>query len=103
MLESYIEKQGHQKVKDEGGFYLKLSALHFVGMPDRLILLKNATVAFVELKRDGGVLSKKQEHVHGRLRVLGFKVYVVYSVAELQLVIDKLIKESNAKFKNLPK
>ena len=97
MLEAYIEQKGSKLVKEQGGFYLKLSALRFAGLPDRLVLLKHAVLAFIEVKKDGGVLSPKQIHVHKKLKALGFRVYTVFSHDELFTVIQKLVKESDAR------
>lgn len=45
--------------------------------PDRLILFKGGTVAFVELKRPGKTAREGQEREHNRLRDKGFDVEVV--------------------------
>lgn len=53
---------------------VKLNVIGSTGWPDRLVLLPNGCVVFVELKRHGGKLSPKQKFVHQVLRSLGHAV-----------------------------
>ena len=92
--EAYEEKKIYDTIKAEGGFYLKLQALRFAGLPDRLVLLKNATIAFIEMKTDKGVLSKKQIHVQNKIRGLGFLCVTCYGYHELKSYVQLLIGKS---------
>ena len=78
MLESRIEALLVRKIKQAGGWALKLVSPGNDGVPDRLVLLPGGRVIFVELKTDTGTLSPLQEFVHGRLRRLGMDVRVLY-------------------------
>lgn len=62
------------------GLCLKLPALLYPGIPDRLVLLPEGRMYFVELKRPkGGRFEPLQERVHAKLRALGFTVLVLYT------------------------
>lgn len=52
MKESYIERVFVQKCKENGWWCIKLTG--FNGIPDRQVIFPNGTVAFVELKAEGG-------------------------------------------------
>lgn len=78
MLESRIEALLVRKIKQAGGWALKLVSPGNSGVPDRLVLLPGGRIFFVELKTDTGRLSPLQEFVHGRLRRLGMDVQVLY-------------------------
>ena len=61
MREKLIEQQLIKSVKDIGGIALKIVSPGLDGMPDRLILLPNRKVAFVEVKAPGKTLRPLQE------------------------------------------
>ena len=86
--EKAVERRLYNKVKEAGGIALKLSALHFAGIPDRLILLPGGRVFFVETKTLKKKPSPIQNVVIARLRKLGFLVYVLDSLEG----VDELIK-----------
>ncbi len=74
--ESNLERRFVREVKARGGLALKMSGM--AGIPDRLVLLPGGRVVFVELKTDGGRLSKIQRHVIAMLSRLGCEVEVLY-------------------------
>lgn len=77
MREKTIEQKLVQAVKAMGGIAPKFVSPGFDGMPDRLVLLPQGIIAFVEVKRHGGKPRPLQESRHGLLRRLGFEVYVL--------------------------
>lgn len=77
MRERVIEKYLENKVDEAGGLCLKLNPLWFIGIPDRLVLLPQGRVLFIELKAPGEAPRKIQLSVHERLRRLGFTVLVI--------------------------
>lgn len=85
--EAYIEKKLKEKLKSIFGLlflYLKFKAPGFNGVPDRLILLPGKQIYFVELKKPkGGSLSPVQVVVHKLFAALGFKVYVIWTIEQL--------------------
>lgn len=86
--EKIIEAYLGAEVKKLGGLSLKLVTLHFIGLPDRLVLLPGAKLFFAELKSTGKKPEKIQVYVHNTLRKLGFNVYVIDKVSE----VDKVLK-----------
>lgn len=77
MKEKTIEQKLVQAVKAMGGIAPKFVSPGFDGMPDRLVLLPQGIIAFVEVKRHGEKPRPLQEARHGLLRRLGFEVYVL--------------------------
>lgn len=77
MRESDIEKALKERVNSLGGIALKLSAMHFTGIPDRLCLLPGGVAVFVELKAPSKKPRMIQAVVHDKLRSLGFRVDVI--------------------------
>ena len=53
MLEKEIEQKLVKAVKQKGGLCIKFTSLGFDGVPDRLVLLPNGRMAFIELKAPG--------------------------------------------------
>ena len=60
------------------------------GLPDRLILMPNGKMAFVEVKAPGKKPRPLQVARHEILRQLGFKVYVLDDVKEIGGIIDEI-------------
>lgn len=84
MLESAVEAVFARRVRDLGGLSFKFVPLH-AGNPDRIVLLPNGIVRFIELKADGGTLDPAQVLWHRRARELGTTVHVVTGAAEARL------------------
>jgi len=53
MLESLIEQHLVKEVNRRDGLCLKFNSQSMTGIPDRIILMKNGTVGFVEVKQKG--------------------------------------------------
>lgn len=96
-LESSIEAKPRQLVKSEGGYYIKLSPQWMAGIPDRMLLLKNATISFIEIKRPDGTYRPKQPYIKKRLQELGFRVYTTWDGFELMQIVKQEIEISNGK------
>ena len=77
MREKDIEGKLAKAVKGKGGMCPKLVCPGFDGMPDRLVLLPEGRVIFVEVKAPGRKPRPLQEKRHDQLRALGFTVYVL--------------------------
>ena len=60
---------------DNGWLAPKLQWLAQTGWPDRTFI-KDGKVIFIEFKKPGGVVSKKQHHWIGRIRAQGIPVAV---------------------------
>lgn len=89
MREKQVEQRLVKAVKEQGGICPKLSSPGTDGMPDRMVLLPEARIGFVEVKRPGAKPRLLQERRHDQLRSLGFKVEVLDDPRE----IPKIIKE----------
>jgi hypothetical protein len=83
MLERSIEKALQLRLKKLGYTSLKLNVSAQVGWPDRIIVLPNGKVVWVELKSKGGKVSPIQKHIHGMLRALGHSVIVSSDVEKI--------------------
>lgn len=88
LSEKYIENKLRTEVKKLGGIALKFVSPAFTGVPDRLVLLPDKTIYFVELKAPKGVLSPRQLIVHEVLRKLGFSVKIIINMEQLNDFIN---------------
>lgn len=77
MREKQVEQKLVKAVKEQGGMCPKLISPGTDGMPDRLVLLPEAHVGFVEVKAPGKKPRPLQERRHKELRDLGFQVFVL--------------------------
>ena len=77
MTERQLERKLAEAVKAMGGTALKFTSPGFAGMPDRIVLLPEGKIAFVEVKRPGETPRPLQRARHGMLRLLGYKVFVL--------------------------
>ena len=75
--ESRVEKRLVDAVRAVGGFAYKWTSPGRRGVPDRLVLLPDGELVFVEVKSPGGTLSPVQRVEIDRIRSLGFRVEVV--------------------------
>lgn len=75
-MEKTIESYLRRRVRDAGGLALKFICPGWTGVPDRIILMPGARVYFAETKDTGKKPTSRQKYVHGRLRELGFLVFV---------------------------
>ena len=91
---SYSEKQIEHAltlmVKARGGIAPKFVSPSFAGMPDRLVLLPGGVFAFAELKAPGMKPRALQLARHRLLRDLGFKVYVIDGIEQIEEVLNAL-------------
>ena len=93
MREKIIEKELVAKVKAMGGIAPKFTSPGFDGMPDRLVLLPGGRMGFVELKAPGKEPRALQEARHRLLRRLGFKVYVIDEINQIDGVLEDISHE----------
>ena len=77
MREKNIEQKFVKAVKSAGGIAPKLTCPGFDGMPDRLVLMPDSRIGFVEVKAPGKEPRPLQVRRHEMLRNLGFRVYVL--------------------------
>ena len=90
MREKEIEKKLIQAVKQVGGICPKLVSPGFDGMPDRMVLLSNGRMGFVEVKAPGEKPRPLQLSRHRLLRRLGFLVYVLDDPEQIGGILDEI-------------
>ncbi|OHY29643.1 nuclease [Streptococcus parauberis] len=90
MREKVVEEALVKAVKCRGGLALKLTSPSWVGIPDRLVLLPQGRLGFVEVKAPGKVPRPLQVRRLEQLKSLGFKVYVLDSLEKIEGVLDDL-------------
>lgn len=88
MRESKIEKYLKDETEKLGGMCLKFTS-SIRGVPDRIVLLPEGKIYFVELKNEQGRLSVPQKYLHKKFKRLGIHVYVPNSKAQ----VDRFIEE----------
>ena len=93
MREKVIEHALVMETKSRGGIAPKFTSLGFDGMPDRLVLLPSGRMGFVELKAPGKKPRALQEARHRLLRRLGFKVYVIDEINQIDSVLEEIDHE----------
>lgn len=90
MREKKIENKLTIEAKKLGGIAVKFVSPSFDGMPDRLVLIPDGHIAFVELKSPGKKPRPLQLSRHRLLRSLGFRVYVIDSVEQIGGMLDEV-------------
>lgn len=96
-VEKKLERRLRRKVEQMGGRAIKLQSDSFHGLPDRLILMPNASASFVELKSKGIKPTPRQLYVHKQIRRLGFHVAVIDSGELLNEFLEHLDYEQKPK------
>lgn len=91
MLEKQIEQKLTRMVKQAGGIAVKFVSPSFAGMPDRLLLLPDGIIVFVELKAPGKKPRPLQLSRHKLLRALGFQVYVIDATDQIGGMLHELL------------
>lgn len=84
MIERSIEKKLRDLLYRGGAICLKFVSPGNPGVPDRIVLLPDGRVIFVELKTERGVLSPRQQWQIQRLRAQGADVRVLRGVKQVK-------------------
>lgn len=84
MLERDIEKLFRDEIKKAGGKAYKFTSPGNDGVPDRIVMLPDGRIVFVELKTDTGKLSRLQELQCRQIAELGQTVRVLHGLAEVR-------------------
>ena len=94
--ERQIEQRLVTETRKRGGMALKFVSPSFAGMPDRLILLPDGKMAFVEVKAPGQKPRPLQVKRHAMLRKLGFKVFVLDATSDIPMMLKKVVEGDDA-------
>ena len=90
MIEKKIEKKLVSEAKKAGGLAPKFVSPGWDGVPDRMVLLPDRKIGFVELKSPGKKMRPLQVRRKKQLESLGFKVWCVDSEEQIGGVIDAI-------------
>lgn len=88
MRERDLERALVRAVSGQGGLALKFVSPGLAGVPDRLVLLPEGRMSFVELKAPGKKPAPQQLLRHRQLRALGFRVFVIDSKDQIQNLLS---------------
>ncbi len=90
MRECEIERKLVDAVKVKGGICWKFVSPSTAGVPDRIILMPNGRIAFVELKAPGKEMRPLQVHRKRQLEALGFRVYCIDMKEQIAEVLHEI-------------
>jgi hypothetical protein len=88
MREKEIEKKLALEAKKRGGLAVKFVSPGFDGMPDRILLMPEGKMAFVEVKAQGKRPRPLQMARHKLLRDLGFSVFILDDKSQIGGILD---------------
>ena len=88
--EKLIEQKLVKAVKDRGRICPKLVCPAFDGMPDRLVLLPDEHIGFVEVKAPGRKPGPLQVSRHRLLRRLGFQSFILDDISDIPRMLDEI-------------
>lgn len=91
MREKVIEQKLTKAVRQNGGVCWKFTSPGTAGVPDRIILMPKGQIAFVEVKAPGEKPRPLQLSRHRLLRKLGFKVYVLDALEDIEKIISEVM------------
>ena len=89
MREKAIEQRLVHTVKEQGGMCPKLISPGTDGMPDRMVLLPEGRISFVEVKAPGQKPRPLQVRRHEQLRQLGFRVAVLDDPEQIPGILEE--------------
>lgn len=90
--EKHLEQHFCWKVRQIGGFAVKMNPIGIAGLPDRMVLYKGKTW-FIELKTPRGKVSPVQESMHRRFKMYGHEVRIIRTKEEIIAFIQELAPE----------
>ena len=88
MRERDIERRLVSEARERGGMAVKLVSPGIDALPDRLVLMPDGKMAFVELKAPGRKPRPVQRVRIRQLVAMGYGVYVIDSVDQIEEVLD---------------
>jgi hypothetical protein len=88
--EKHLEQTLTKEVKNRGGLALKFISPGISGVPDRLILMNDGRIAFIELKALGKQMRPIQIKRKKQLESLGFLVYCIDKKELIGGVLDEI-------------
>ena len=77
MTEQQIQSKKIKELESQGYYVIKLVKTNKNGIPDLLVLPKNSDAFFIEVKKEGGGLSKLQEYRINELNKHGLQTQIL--------------------------
>lgn len=90
MREKEVEAALVRAAKKRNGVALKFVSPGLSGVPDRLVLLPDGKIGFIELKSLGKKMRLLQEKRKSQLERLGFLVFCLDSKEEVEVMLDAI-------------
>lgn len=90
MLEKTVERTLLMKVRRRGGLAFKFVSPGMAGVPDRVVLLPDGKIAFVELKAPGKKPRALQRYRMRQIEDLGFRVVVLDEIEQIEPFLKEL-------------
>ena len=90
MREKEVEAALVKAAKKRNGVALKFVSPSLSGVPDRLVLLPDGKIGFIELKSPGKKMRLLQEKRKSQLERLGFLVFCLDSKEEVEVMLDAI-------------
>lgn len=87
VLERDLERYFSAECKRLGIESLKIMPRFSVGWPDRLIILNDQKVLWIELKTLTGVVSPRQQKIHEMLKARGHHVCIIRTKEEIKYAL----------------
>ena len=91
-LEREIEKYLGRELKAVGCLWYKWVSPGAKGVPDRILILPDSRVCFLELKTENGKLMPLQIIQIERLRAWGQRVEVIRGMDDAREFVDRLVR-----------
>ena len=92
MRERYVEQQLVKAVKKRGGICAKWVSPGLDGVPDRIVLLPEGRIGFIELKAPGERPRPLQIARMEQMKRLGYKCFVCDRVELIDGILDEIQK-----------
>ena len=92
MREKEIEAALVKAAKKRNGLALKFVSPGLSGVPDRLVLMPNGKMGFIELKAPSKKMRILQEKRKSQLEALGFLVFCLDSKEEIEVMLDAIVQ-----------
>ncbi|WP_049041155.1 VRR-NUC domain-containing protein [Clostridium sporogenes] len=90
MEESRVEKRLKKEIEKLGGKALKFVSPGVSGVPDRIVLLPQGRIIFIELKALGKKPRPIQKYRIKELKALGFRVEIIDSIEGINNIIEEI-------------
>jgi hypothetical protein len=92
MRESKVESHLRRRIEAAGGECWKFTSSGLIGVPDRIVMLPDGRLWFIELKAADGRVSTPQGRRHKTLWALGQKVLVLNTIEAVDQFVDGVTK-----------